>query len=71
MVDRGIGGLGEALELLARRARLTALPTGKAREAAGKVVELQTGALARPAQQLRLHLDPHPRRFRHDMSPAL
>jgi hypothetical protein len=71
MVDRGMGGLGEALELLARRAGLAVLSTGKAREAARKVVELQAGALARPAQQRRLHVDPHPRRFRHDTSAAL
>jgi hypothetical protein len=27
---------------------------------------LHAGAIARPAQQRRLHLDSHPRRLRHD-----
>ena len=66
MVNRGMGGLGEALELPARRARLSAFPTAKPREAARKIIELHTGAIARPAQQRRLHLHSYPRRLRHD-----
>ena len=56
----------EALELPARRARFSAFPTGEPREAAHKVIELHARAIARPAQQRRLHLDSHPRRLRHD-----
>src|SRR5262249_54892480 len=65
-VNGDMGGLGEALELPARRARLAAFPTGKPREAARKVIELHAGAIARPAQQRRLHLDTRPRRLCHD-----
>ena len=47
------------------RAHVSAFPTGKPREAARKLLKLQTGAVARPAQQRRLHCNPHPRCFRH------
>jgi len=61
-----MGGLGEALDLPARRARLSVFPTGKPREVAHKVIELHAGAIARPAQQRRLHLDSHPGGLRHN-----
>jgi hypothetical protein len=61
-----MGGLGEAIELSACRARLSAFPTGKPREATRKVIELHAGAIARPAQQCRLHLDTRPHRLCHD-----
>ena len=51
VADRRVRGLGEALELLERRARLAALPAAKLRKAAGQRVELEPGPLAGPAQQ--------------------
>ena len=57
--DRRVRGLGELLQLLQRRACVTALPVGKLREALRQRREVEPGTLARPAQQLRLDLYPH------------
>src|SRR5712692_6708656 len=57
--DRRVCDLGERLQLPQRRVCVTALPVGQLREALRQRREVESGTLARPAQQLRLDLYPH------------